>query len=256
MIPLACADENSKSAKRLTERGLHHRLVSMDNVEPALNRDHIERLERLTRDYARYSSGCGGLGTVLGGCFVLLFLLVDLLGHRGSMPVWGAFAPLNLQALLPLTALPILWLGARQGMRIWWYEKHGRVEPVPISGLHSKGKHRAVIMGFAILVWLFCSMGLLQMGHAPQKPLRAALILGLLATFSVALLWLRLTRIERILGAFLFVVPAFLLAGVRLPAADLVISLPVMGLTAIGFGFREHFAFRRISGELSALQGL
>ena len=226
----------------------------MNNQMPALEPDQLQRLARLTRDYARYSNGCGGLATVLGGCFVLLFLLADVLGHRGSLPLWGAFAPLDLRALLPLAALPFLWLSARQGLRSWWYERHGRVQPMAPTG--SPSKLKPMIRSAALLVWLFCALALLQMGHATQKPLRAVLLSGLLAAFLLALVRLGLTRLERVLGAFLFVVPAFLLAGVRLPAADLVLSLPVMGLAAIGFGLKEHLAFRRVDRELAGLQGL
>jgi hypothetical protein len=228
----------------------------MNKDIPALDPDYVARLGRLTRDYARYASGCGGLGTALGGFFVLLILGVDLLGHRGPLFFWGAFASLEIQSLLPLTALPILWLGARHGLRTWWYQRHGRVELASACEAPKRKTLRAWAMRAALLVWLVCALGLLCFGRVTQKPLRAILIGALLDAFWAALLRLGLTRIERILGAFLFVVPAFLLAGVQLPVADLMFSLPGMGLVAMGLGLREHLAFRRVERELAAFQRL
>ena len=41
---------------------------------------------------------------------------------------------------------------------------------------------------------------------------------------------------------------------VQLPAADLLLSLPLVGLVALGLGLREHFRFRRVDRELAELQ--
>jgi hypothetical protein len=219
----------------------------MNNPPPALDPAHLERLERLTRDYARHASGCGGLGTALGGLFVALLLVGDLAGHHFTLHLWGAFAPLGILGLLPLAALPFLWLGARWALRAWWYERHGRV-------LAGPARPRRAWVGILVAgAWWACAILLLEMGAARHKGARAALITLLMGAFLLALGRLRLGRLERVLSAFLFAVPAFLLAGVQLPAGDLLVSLPLMALAALVLGLREHAAFRRVERDLEAL---
>lgn len=222
----------------------------MNNHLPALDPARLERLERLTRDYARHASGCGGLGTALGGLFVLLLMGADLAGHGFALHALGALAPLRLKGLLPLAALPFLWLGARGALRTWWYERHGRVR----AG-EAKRVPLPLLLAVSGITWATALL-LLRAGPAAAKAPRAALITFLLAAFAAALARLPLARLERVLAAFLFAVPAFLLSGVQLPAPDLLVSLPLMAACALVLGLREHAAFRRVARELAALEAL
>ena len=107
-----------------------------------MNSPDLERMEDLTRRYARYSQGAAGLGGVLGG-LALLFQGGLLFGHGlghfmrhvchcPTRSLWKFFlrnelpAPLWLQ--LELVALPLAWWAARVALHRWATRTMGEVQ--------------------------------------------------------------------------------------------------------------------------------
>jgi len=225
----------------------------MTQIAP-LDPKHLEQLQRLTREYARYARDCAGLGTALGGLFLLLVVAADLLG-RGWRLTWiGAFAPLPLARALPLVALPFLWLTLRHLLRRAWYQRHGAVEPEEPAVRLPKAKRVTLaivlpLVGAACLAALFSHPG-------PARGLRAGITVLLLAALPIAQRGLLHARLERMLGALLFVGPAIIVSGIQMAVEDSLLAMLAVGLAALVLGLREHLAYRHLERRLAALRSV
>jgi hypothetical protein len=226
----------------------------MTQTLPALAPDQTHRLERLTREYARYARHAAGLGSVLGGCFAYLILAVDLLGHHGRISILGAYAPLPMKPVLLLTLLPFLWLAARYGLRIWWYQRFGLVEAVPDQAVNPGEWRRRLALMVVFPLVATAALTTIYLSEVPSKPLRTAAFLLLMGATVFALRSLLHGRLERILGTLLFLCPALLVTGLQMAALDSLVALPLVGTFAIILGLKEHLAFRRLERQLLALR--
>lgn len=225
----------------------------MTQTIPALGPEQALRLERLTREYARYARRSAGLGSVLGGIFAYLILAVDLLGHQGRLTIFGAYAPLPLKPVLLLTLLPFLWLGARAGLRIWWYQRYGLVEEAPAEQADPRERRRRIALIVVFPMVLVAALTTIFMSEVALKPLRAVVFLLLMGATIFALKSLLHGRMERVLGVLLFLCPALLVTGIQMAALDSLVALPIVGTLAVGLGLKEHLAFRRLERQLRAL---
>jgi MFS family permease len=226
----------------------------MTQTTPALDPQHLAKLQHLTREYSRFNRASAGLGSVLGGVFAFLILAAELAGHGWRITLIGAFAPLPFSRALPLAGLPFLWLGCVIALRAWWYQRHGIVEAETLPDPRERFRRRALavvapVVSTAVLLTIFLNGG-------PMKFLRAGLFLLLQGAFLFSVLKVLEGRLERVLGALLFIAPALILAGIQMAALDSLAALPIVGALAVLFGLREHLAFRRVERELAALQGL
>lgn len=215
--------------------------------QASLPLDHLLRLQALTRDYARLTQTGAGLGKVLGGVFLLALVAVELAGHP-MLVLLGAFAPLPAGTAVAMALLPFLWLGAREVLGRWWYQRHGVV--VESAGAPLGGRLAAARVLLPCLILLGLVPVLRQ--TLPLKGLRAALVVALAAGLAWA--WPRIMhrgRLERVLGILLFLGPALLGSGVQLAAGDALFAFPLVGAVAVVLGVREHLAFRRLERELA-----
>lgn len=222
---------------------------------PALEPNAIDRLARLTRDYARLSEGQAGLSSVLGGAFLLLVALVEVAGHGWRFTWIGALAPLPSGVALTLAILPFLWLGARAGLRRWTSRRFGLVEPVPsplnpsqlraarIRTLVGRWVLPGVLLGGLIPVW---------MGPLPVPLLRSLLLVALAATLPWVFPGLK-GRLERFVAILLFIGAALLLSGIQMAVGDTLLAYPLAGTAALAVGIRDHRAFLRVRRELEGL---
>ena len=218
---------------------------------PPFPPDHLQRLQSLTRDYARLSQNGAGLGKVLGGWFVCLLVGVDLVGHWGHLTWVGAVAPLPGAAVLPLGLLPFLWLGARVGLARWWYQRHGAVAPVAAPLSRSRAL-RMRILRWVLPVFLLLGLVPIFTANLPWQGRRAAVVVALAA--GVILAWPRFmgpNRLERMMGVCLFIGAAILVSGIQMAVEDTLLAFPLIGLAAIVMGLREHLAFLRLERDLA-----
>ena len=220
---------------------------------PALKLEQTLLLEQLTRDYARYAHRCAGLGSALGGIFAFLILAVDLLGHHG-LSILGAYAPLPIRPVLLLTLLPFLWLAARHGLRVWWYQRFGLVEEAPSETVDPRERRRRLALIVVFPLVSAAALTTIYLSKVPSKPLRAIVFLLLIGAVVFALRSLLHGRLERVLGVLLFLCPALLVTGIQMAAMDSLVALPLVGTFAIVLGLKEHLAFRRLERQLLALR--
>jgi len=221
---------------------------------PALKPEQTLLLEKLTCDYARYAHRCAGLGSVLGGVFAFLILAVDLLGHHGRLTILGAYAPLPMTPVLLLTILPFLWLAARHGLRVWWYQRFGLVEEVPADSVEPQERRRRLALIVVFPLVSAAALTTIYLNEVLLKPLRATVFLLLIGAAIFALRSLLLGRLDRALGVLLFLCPALLVTGIQMAAMDSLAALPLVGTFAIVLGLKEHLAFRRLERQLLALR--
>lgn len=223
----------------------------MSTPLPALNPDHLARLQTLTRDYARLSRRGAGWGKVLAGGFLVLLAGLDWHGHRGQIALLGRFAPLPGRTVLALGLLPFLWLGAREALGRDWERRHGAVAAAP-APMHPR---RRRLLEFAR--WILPALVLLTLVPVLTRPMSlrgfrigAVLVLAL----TLARVWTRLAasdRIERLTGLLLFFGPALLLSGWQLSAGDTLLAFPAIGLVAVLIGLREQWSFHRLARQLA-----
>ena len=81
--------------------------------------ERLDRLEGLTRAYARFSRSAGGLGTLMGGVFCLVVYFT------------GALLPLTIATRTALALCPLVWIAVKEWLRTGLYQAQGRVLEVP-----------------------------------------------------------------------------------------------------------------------------
>ncbi len=222
---------------------------------PALESNAIDRLARLTRDYARLSEGQAGLSSVLGGAFLMLVALAEVVGHGWRFTWIGALAPLPPWVALTVAFLPFLWLGARAGLRRWATQRFGLVEPVssPLSPSQLRTARIRTLVGR----WVFPGVmlgGLIPVwtGSLPIPVLRSLLLVALAATMRWVFADLK-GRLERFVAILLFLGATLLLSGIQMAAGDTLLAYPLVGAVALMAGIRNHLAFLRVRHELEGL---
>lgn len=212
----------------------------------------LQELEMLTRCYARYSRSAGGLGFVLGGVLCLASYLA------------GGLLPLTLPLRIALMAIPLAWLLAKTGLSRFYYQRYGHVEEQE-SEAERRRQQRVVVM--SLVIALLIVAGLLQMTWPNWKSLipngigyiALVLMIPLAAKF-----WLR-TRLEFIVGTFLFCQAAVVSAGFTYPlpgtAHTLSFSLlsiitlmfPIAALGMIHVGMLDHRRYQQIVARMEQL---
>jgi len=221
---------------------------------PALEPDDVARLARLTRGYAHLSSSQAGLSSLLGGAFLLLVALLEGAGHHWHFTWIGALSPLPLPVVLGATLLPFLWLGARQGLRRWATERFGLVEELenPSSAASRKESLRRVVGRFVLPGMMLLGVVLILAEPLSARFVRVGLVIGLALGMHFTFPRMR-GRMERFVAILLFIGPALLLSGIQMAVGDTLLSYPLVGIVAVGLGFRDHLAFRHVKRELEGM---
>lgn len=217
------------------------------NTEPALSdppplRD-PDRLQDLTRRYARYSLSAGGLGSALGGVLALVTYFIGALATPDGP--WGRIA---------LAAAPFLWIGGREALRRGYYQALGRVVEVRTAG------ERRWHLGFtlftaAVSLFVVGAIGwriLVQGAPAPDTGQWAYLVL---VTALPWLVWRFMpTPLEFIVGVFLVAQAAVILAGGHYELWQQP-QVPFVAVVFIAIGVKQHLEFRAIRQELAGAEG-
>lgn len=232
--------------------------ISTQASLPALTLESVAQLARLTRDYARLSEGQAGFSSLLGGAFLLLMALVEAIGHGLHFTWLGARSPLPLLAAFGAALLAFAWLSARIGMRRWATHRFGLVEPAlePASPALVRRERFRLLMGRYVIPGSML-LGLIPILNGPlsSRLIRAGLLIALALVFHIAFPYLK-GRLERGMAVLLFIAPTLLVAGIQMGAGDTFLAYPLIGLSAMVIGLRDHLAFRRVRWELESTQGL
>jgi cell shape-determining protein MreD len=198
-----------------------------------------EELRDLTRRYARFSRSAAGLGSVVGGVFVLVAYFV------------GALAPLTVWIRAVLVALPFVWLVVREVLRRHLYQRHGRVAEI-VQARNRRWHY--VFTGFTglvstgILVWIATD---LLSGRPVPEPgwLALAGYIAFVAALPFLVLFFLWTPLEYIIGIFLIAQAAVVVAGGHYVLGQQ-IQAPVAAVVLIALGLAQHREFRLLEHRL------
>jgi hypothetical protein len=232
--------------------------ISVQTILPALAPESVAQLARLTRDCARLSEGHAGFSSLLGGIFMVLMALVEVIGHGWRFTWLGAWSSLPLLSAVGVALLAFAWLAARVGMRRWATNRFGLVVPAlePSSpGLVRREKFRILMGRYVIPGGMLLGLIPILNGPLSSRFIRADLLIALALVFHIAFPYLR-GRLERAMGVLLFVAPTFLLSGIQMSVGDTILAYPLIGAAAVAMGVRDHIAFRKVRRELEAIQEL
>jgi len=230
----------------------------------------LDRMEDLTRRYARYSQGAAGLGAVLGGLAFLFqggllfgYGLGHFLGHACNCPtrgLWKFFLrnelPPPLWMQIELVALPLAWWAARVALHRWATRTMGEVQEQR-TGFRLAWKRLDVICGLAAgpAMLIFFSVPKAMLG-LPTTWLPFVLGSFLLLLAPVVAWTQRRSYASEDLGAgqLLFLAAAMTLnIGI---GPSVAITVPLFLALSIGYfftGLWQHWHFRKVRQELAAL---
>jgi hypothetical protein len=198
--------------------------------------ERLVRLATLTRTYSRYSRSAGGLGTLLGGVFCLL-------SYFG-----GALLPLTPFLRVILALLPLVWIAAKESLRLGLYQAQGGVREELDRSQQRWHLGLTVFLAIGSVLIIGC---VLFYRHA-ALPYVAWIYLAYVVALPV-LTWYFLWSIpECAVGGFLLCQAAVAAAGLTYPLIGFQLWAPVMAVFAILVGWREHRAFRTLRRELEA----
>lgn len=232
--------------------------IAIQTIRPALAPESVAELARLTREYARLSEGQAGISSLLGGVFLLLMALVEVIGHGWRFTWSGARSPLPLAAAFCVTLLAFAWLAARIGMRRWATQRFGLVEPAlepSPPGLARRERFRILMGRYVIPSGMLLGLIPILNGPLSSRFIRAGLLITLALALHFAFPHLK-GRLERGMAVLLFIAPTLLVSGIQMAAGDTFLAYPLMGGAAMVLGLRDHLAFRKVRRELEAFQGL
>ncbi len=230
----------------------------------------LDRMEHLTRRYARHSQGAAGFGAVLGG--LAFFFQGGLLFGYGlgyflrngcdcrTRGVWKYFLsneltpPLLLQLLL--ISIPLVWWAVRFKLHRWATAAYGEVQQTR-TGFRMRYARMdylgSLAMGPALLLYFSFRKGL--HGHpAAWTPFFLGAALALLAPL-VAWTQRRSHSCEDLeAGQMLFLGSALTLnLGIGISVALMVPPFLVLATIYGVLGLWHHRQFRKVRAELAAL---
>jgi hypothetical protein len=202
----------------------------------------LDRLQQLTRRYARYSRSVGGLSSVLGGALSLMVF---------TLALWLELTP---AARVLFAALPLLWLVGKELLRRYYYQRAGAVQE-SIS-TYERWLHY-FLTGFVAFVSIsILSSGLTKFGLAGLLALpwpKLGYFIFVLALPFVTWRWLW-SSTDFIVGTCLFCQAAVIVAGRSYQLDPLGYFIIATGLAGIALGIKEHYDYLQLRRELQQLR--
>ncbi|GLR14767.1 hypothetical protein GCM10007907_35570 [Chitinimonas prasina] len=203
--------------------------------------DHLDELQQLTAEYARYSRSAGGISSVLGGVLCLMSYLA------------GGLLPLTDLLRAVLLALPLVWLVSKQLMARYYYQAYGHVEERPDhSSLRSH--YFCVAVTGLICAWLAVGNIIVAepLGNAAWDWTRLGYVGIALAMPFVAWRYLR-NPLDYIMGVFLLCQAAVVATGRSYPLIGIAMLFALYAVQSIIVGLRDHRRFLRLRARLDIL---
>jgi hypothetical protein len=206
--------------------------------------EELAEVQKLTREYARFSRDAVGLGHVIGG--VLVFLTVFLLA-RGHVSTWGAVL---------LGTAPLAWILGKEWLRLHYYQFSGRVT-------QRERRWHDLLLGvlaglFAVLI---AAIFLVQKPMYPfswKLALSSAICIAILLAIPFVVWRYLRAPYEFVPGVFLLALSSFLLSGnmqiaVRAAGAFGII-VEIVAVVMILVGYAEHMKFLKLRRKLLAIK--
>lgn len=216
----------------------------MNTTTETLRPDRFDRIQALTREYAKFSRSAGGLGNVLGG----------LLGAG----IWliGAYAdpPLAARASLWL-ALPA-WLWAKTWLRHHYYQRHGAAwEQMGTTAVNIERLSQGALAGVACVMLGIC----IFLAVASPAKMTGVPLLNKLALVAAPLAALILHRrintpFEAAVAVNLLVQAVMLTTGTPTVWSNRISTL-LWAVLLIVIGLWEQVRFSGVERQLAGLRG-
>ncbi|HEV2196656.1 MAG TPA: hypothetical protein VGR55_13815 [Candidatus Acidoferrum sp.] len=207
--------------------------------------ENLATLQKLTREYAKFSRDFAGLGHVLGGS--LVFLLVYLL-RRDSLSTWLGFL---------LGTTPLLWIIFKEWLHKSYYQFSGRVTQ-PARRWHDWAV--GILSGLFAAAIVATLLAYRLNEHWTWKLGLNTVVCVVLLVGMPVIAWRYLRApYEFVTGNFLLALSTFLLSGNPQIATRFARALGfvavVVALVMVLAGYAEHMKFLKLRRNMKALKG-
>lgn len=233
--------------------------------------ENVERIQELTRRYARYSRSNSGLGAVWGGFCMALFGVLTVISYRqdylfhlatgGRSGFWRFLvsqpSTARSSSLLIGLLIPLLWLFGRAWIQRFVYERHGVVIPSPTTKEAEQLKLLRVLeyfMSIGVLVLVWIGFYFRFSNHVPYRTDWFGL-----SEASVLLLLLPLvchrmvSSLDRVMALLIFVAGSGLASGGAAESqVAFILAYSLLGMFQLIQGTRTHIQFRNVCREMDA----
>lgn len=202
------------------------------------NLEHLDKLAERAQRYARYSRSAGGLSSVIGGVLLFASFLAN------------AYLELDLADRIVLALAPVLWLLAKELLRVGYYQRDGRVLQAPTE--KEKRSHRWTVIYLAVVslaVLGFLAWKAIEIGRLPGPAMLGyAVIVAALPLVAWRWFW---SVSDFLVGVLLMCQSAVVIAGGNYPAIWL-LYVGACAAIAVFYGLREHREYLALRAEFSA----
>ena len=206
-----------------------------------VNLEDLDQLAARAQRYARYSRSAGGLSSVVGGILLLASFLANAYHELGTVN----------RILLALA--PLLWLLAKELLRVGYYQRDGEVLQAPTD--KEKRTHRWTVIYLAVVAAIVLGVlayTALQMGRLPGAGMLGyAVIVAALPLVAWRWFW---SVSDFLVGVLLMCQSAVVIGGGNYPPIWL-LYVGACAAIVVFYGLREHRDYLALRAEFAAQEG-
>lgn len=203
-----------------------------------VNLDDLDQLAARAQRYARYSRSAGGLSSVIGGILLFASFLAN------------AYVDLGPVDRIVLALAPVLWLLAKELLRVGYYQRDGRALQAPTA--KEQREHRWMVIYLAVVAVLVLGVvayTALEVGKLPDPDMLGyALIVTALPLVAWRWFW---SVSDFLVGVLLMCQSAVVIGGGNYPATWLIYVGACAAIAAF-YGLREHREYLALRAEFAA----
>jgi len=203
-----------------------------------VNLDDLDQLAARAQRYARYSRSAGGLSSVIGGILLFASFLAN------------AYLELDAVNRVVLALAPLLWLLAKELLRVGYYQRDGRVLQAPTE--KEKRSHRWTVIYLGVISALVLGMlaySAFQAGRVPDAGMLGyAVIVAALPLIAWRWFW---SVSDFLVGVLLMCQSAVVIGGGNYPPIWL-LYVGACAAIAVLYGLREHRDYLALKAEFAA----
>jgi len=203
-----------------------------------VNLDDLDQLAARAQRYARYSRSAGGLSSVIGGILLFASFLAN------------AYLELAAVNRVVLALAPLLWLLAKELLRVGYYQRDGRVLQAPTE--KEKRSHRWTVIYLGVISALVLGMlaySAFQAGRVPDAGMLGyAVIVATLPLIAWRWFW---SVSDFLVGVLLMCQSAVVIGGGNYPPIWL-LYVGACAAIAVLYGLREHRDYLALKAEFAA----
>lgn len=203
-----------------------------------MNPENLDRLAARAQRYARFSRSAGGLSSVVGGILLLGSFLAN------------AYIELGPADRTALALTPLLWLLAKELLRVGYYQRDGRVLQAPTE--KEKRSHRWTVIYLAVIAAIVLGMLAYSAFQAGRLPPAAMLGYAVIVAALPLVAWRWFWSVsDFLIGVLLMCQSAVVIGGGNYPAIWL-IYVGACAAIAVFYGLREHRDYLALREEFAA----